>query len=136
MGYGLVPEHAQDVPDEALLAVQDRARGLVEVLAPLEGADDAVLVAYGANQDATTTGVLGSSQPARQGAGRRATGRPAPGAPGVGGACLARHGPRATGGAGCYRDSRRRSVLDLRTELLATDAQDRTLGAPHCSGSR
>jgi hypothetical protein len=60
MSYAVVPEQAQDVPEAALVAVRDRARSLAEVLAPLDGADDAVLVAYGANQDATTTGVLGS----------------------------------------------------------------------------
>ena len=60
MGHGLMPDHAADVPDEALQAVQDCARSLIEVLAPFRGAEDAVLVAYGANSDATTTGVLGS----------------------------------------------------------------------------
>lgn len=66
MGYGLMPAHAQDVPDEALRSVQDSARALIEVLASLGGADDAVLVAYGANSDTSTTGVLGSvSQRAR-----------------------------------------------------------------------
>jgi hypothetical protein len=66
MGYGLMPAHAEDVSDEALRTVQDSARALIEVLAPFRDAEDAVLVAYGANSDTSTTGVLGSvSQRAR-----------------------------------------------------------------------
>ena len=65
-GYGLTPAHAQDVSAEALRSVQDSALAFIEVLAPFEGAEDAVLVAYGANSDTSTTGVLGSvSQRAR-----------------------------------------------------------------------
>jgi hypothetical protein len=60
IGYAVVPEQLQDVPEAAISGVQDRAQRLAEVLAPLDGADDAVLVAYGANEAATTTGVLGS----------------------------------------------------------------------------
>lgn len=59
-GYGVVPDHAKEVPEELLRTVHDCARALTEVLAPLEGAEHPVLVAYGANQDAAVTGVLGS----------------------------------------------------------------------------
>ena len=60
VGYGVLPEYVRDVPEEALEEVQDRARALIDVLTPFEDADDAVLVAYGANEETATAGVLGS----------------------------------------------------------------------------
>ena len=126
VGYGVLPEHAKDVPEEALRDVQDRARALIEVLTPLQDADDALLVAYGANEDAETTGVLGSvSQRARA----------------LGNALmeaqrqvLQEWAERVWPGTDLARlealaaiETGAKVVLDLRTELLAMDAQDRML---------
>ena len=127
MSYAVVPEQAQDVPEEALLAVQDRARGLAEVLAPLDGAEDAVLVAYGANQDATTTGVLGSiTKRAKElGDALRAAQRHV----------LLTWADRLWPATDLARlealaaiEPPAKVLLHLRMELLATDAQDRTVG--------
>jgi hypothetical protein len=127
MSYRVVPEQAHDVPQEALSAVQARARGLVELLESLDGVEDSVLVAYGANQDATTTGVLGSitrrarelGEALRQAQShvlRAWADRLWPGTD------LARLGALAA------IEPPAKVLLRLRTELIATDAQDRTVG--------
>ena len=127
MSYAVVPAHAQDVPEDALQAVQDRARSLAEVLSPLAGAEDAVLIAYGANQDATTTGVLGSiSKRAKElGDALRNAQRHV----------LATWADSLWPATDIARlealaatDPPAKVLLRLRTELLATVADDRTVG--------
>lgn len=125
--YRVVPEHAEDVPREALLAVQARARGLAELLTSLDGVDDSVLVMYGANQDATTTGVLGSITKRARELGealRHAQGH-----------VLRTWAERLWPGTDLARlealaaiEPAAKVLLRLRTELIATDAQDRTVG--------
>jgi hypothetical protein len=128
MGYGLVPDHGQDVPADALQAVRDGARALIEVLAPLKGANDAVLVAYGANQDTATTGVLGSvGQRARAlGHALREAQRQV----------LVAWAERVWPGTDLARlealaavETPAKALLDLRVELLAPDTGDVQLGA-------
>ena len=127
MSYTVVPEQAQDVPEEALLAVQDRARSLVAVLTPLDGVEDAVLVAYGANEDAATTGVLGSITKRAKELGealRKAQSH-----------VLRAWADRLWPATDLARlealaaiEPPAKVLLHLRTELIATDAQDRTVG--------
>jgi hypothetical protein len=126
LGYELISAHAQDVSDEAVRTVQQSARALIEVLAPFVGAEDAVLAAYGANSDASTTGVLGSvSQRAEvlrnalEDAQRQA---------------LLRWAERVWPGSDLARlealaaiEARAKAALDLRAELV--ESTERTLGA-------